>query len=93
MLRATEDVENTITSLHNRICRRKTGSALKVHELAYAAAQEEYNAGTVDLFEVLIEERQLLAVREAIARVQSDEARAAVAVFRALGGGWTPETM
>jgi outer membrane protein TolC len=94
MLRATEDVEDAITMFaQSNMQKNELVSAVKAHELAYAAAQEEYNAGTVDLIDVLVEEYQLLAVREAVARVQADEASAAVSIFRALGGGWTPETM
>ena len=52
--------------------------------------REEHKEGTVDLIDVLVENRQLQEVHEALARVQADEARATVAVFRALGGGWTP---
>jgi outer membrane protein TolC len=94
MLRATEDVEDAITTfVQSNMQKDELMGAVKAHELAYAAAQEEYNAGTVDFVDVLVEERQLLAVREAMARVQTDEASAAVSIFRALGGGWTPETM
>jgi len=38
---------------------------------------------------VLDEDRQLLAAQDLLARVRTDDARAAVAAFRALGGGWT----
>ena len=94
MLRATEDVENAImTFAQSNMQKDELMSAVKAHELAYAAAQEEFNAGTVDLVDVLVEERRLLAVREELARVNADEASAAVSIFRALGGGWTPETM
>jgi len=37
---------------------------------------------------VLEEQRQLLASRDQMARVNADNARAAVATFRAAGGGW-----
>ncbi|MDR3400197.1 MAG: hypothetical protein P4M06_21865, partial [Pandoraea sp.] len=52
------------------------------------SAQEAYTGGTVSLYEVLDADRQLLAVRDADALAQADNARAAVATFRALGGGW-----
>jgi NodT family efflux transporter outer membrane factor (OMF) lipoprotein len=94
MLRATEDVEDAITTFaQSNMLKDELVNAVKAHELAYSAAQEEFNAGTVDLIEVLVEERQLLGVREELARVHADEASASVSIFRALGGGWTPETM
>ena len=38
---------------------------------------------------MLDEERQLLAAQDLLASVRTDDARSAVAAFRALGGGWT----
>jgi len=52
------------------------------------AAQASYLGGASSLYEVLQEDRQLLAARDQLVRINADQARAAVAVFRALGGGW-----
>jgi NodT family efflux transporter outer membrane factor (OMF) lipoprotein len=91
MLRATEDVENAIVSLsqleHQHDVLTKEVAA---HERARAAAEDAYKGGAVSLLEVLDEDRQLLTSRDELARVHADDARAAVATFRALGGGWTP---
>ncbi|MBU6493322.1 MAG: hypothetical protein KGQ45_11150, partial [Burkholderiales bacterium] len=54
------------------------------------AAQEQYRAGNVSLIAVLNETRRVLVARDALARAHADQARAAVAAFRSLGGGWTP---
>ena len=43
-----------------------------------------YRGGAVSLLEVLDEDRQLLAARDLLAQVQSDDARSAVAAFRAM---------
>ena len=94
MLRATEDVENTMTAFVQLYVQKEDVTrGLKALELAYTAAQEEQSAGTGDLVDVLSEERQLLAARDALAHVKAEEARASVAVFRALGGGWAPATV
>lgn len=91
MLRATEDVENAIVALselerqHHELTKE-----VAAHERARAAAEDAYKGGAVSLLEVLDEDRQLLASRDELARVHADDARAAVAAFRALGGGWTP---
>lgn len=91
MLRATEDVENAIVALseleHEHDVLAKEVDA---HERARAAAEDAYKGGAVSLLEVLDEDRQLLASRDQLAHVHADDARAAVATFRALGGGWTP---
>jgi outer membrane protein TolC len=55
------------------------------------AAQQQYEAGAASLIEVLHSDRQLLSARDALASTRANDARAAVAEFRALGGGWTPE--
>lgn len=44
--------------------------------------------GATGLSEVLEQDRQLLAARDQLARAQSGASGAAVATFRALGGGW-----
>lgn len=92
MLRATEDVEDAIaacvqlqaqtTALRQQVAARTQ---------AKAAAQEQYRAGNVSLIAVLNETRRVLVARDALARAHADQARAAVAAFRALGGGWTPQ--
>ncbi|SUA88655.1 efflux transporter outer membrane subunit [Pandoraea pulmonicola] len=89
MLHATEDVENAIVSLVELEQQRKDlASAVEAQTRARDSAQEAYTGGTVSLYEVLDADRQLLTVRDADALAQADNARAAVATFRALGGGW-----
>ncbi|VVE11468.1 efflux transporter outer membrane subunit [Pandoraea anhela] len=89
MLHATEDVENAIVTLVELEQQRKDlASAVDAQTRARDSAQEAYTGGTVSLYEVLDADRQLLTVRDADARAQADNARAAVATFRALGGGW-----
>jgi len=89
MLRATEDVENAIVSLAElETQHRDLEAEVQAHQQARDAAQDAYKGGAVSLFEVLDEDRQLLSSRDELARVRADDARAAVATFRALGGGW-----
>lgn len=91
MLRATEDVENAIVALSELEHQHEALSKeVDAHQRARAAAEDAYKGGAVSLIEVLDEDRQLLASRDELARVHADDARAAVAAFRALGGGWTP---
>ena len=90
MLRATEDVEDAIVALtelekqHALLARE-----VDAHLLAREAAQDAWRGGAVSLVEVLDEDRQLLAAQDLLASVRTDDARSAVAAFRALGGGWT----
>ncbi len=89
MLRATEDVENAIIALTQLELQGKELSVeVAAHARARGAAEDAYKGGAVSLFEVLEEDRLLLSARDQQAHVRADNARAAVATFRALGGGW-----
>jgi NodT family efflux transporter outer membrane factor (OMF) lipoprotein len=90
MLRATEDVEDAIVAVtelesqHALLARE-----VDAHQQARDAAQDAYRGGAVSLVEVIAEDRQLLASQDLLASEHTDDARAAVAAFRARGGGWT----
>ncbi|MFZ6645139.1 efflux transporter outer membrane subunit [Undibacterium sp. TJN25] len=89
MLRATEDVENAVVELTQLEAQAKElNEEVAAHTRARDASEDAYKGGAISLFEVLQEERQLLTARDELARVHADNARAAVATFRALGGGW-----
>ncbi|MES2073206.1 MAG: efflux transporter outer membrane subunit [Pseudomonadota bacterium] len=89
MLRATEDVENAVVELTELEAQaQELVREVDAHARAKEASEDAYKGGAIGLFEVLQEERQLLAARDQLARVHADNARAAVATFRALGGGW-----
>jgi NodT family efflux transporter outer membrane factor (OMF) lipoprotein len=89
VLRATEDVENALSAL---IKREAQVGILTQGESSFARAREHadaaYRGGVVSLIEVLDADGNLLQMRDAKAQAQTDAARAAIASFRALGGGW-----
>lgn len=58
------------------------------HQRARDASEQAYKGGAISLTEVLEEDRLLLTGRDQLAQAHADNARAAVATFRALGGGW-----
>lgn len=89
VLRATEDVENGFSALVKReaqvgILTQGESSLARARENSLAA----YKGGVVSLIEVLDADGNLLQVRDAKAQAQTEAARAAIASFRALGGGW-----
>jgi outer membrane protein TolC len=89
MLRATEDVENAVVTLTQLEAQSQDlDTEVSARERARDASEDAYKGGAVSLYEVLDEDRLLLAARDQQARVVADNARAAVATFRALGGGW-----
>jgi NodT family efflux transporter outer membrane factor (OMF) lipoprotein len=88
-LTAAEDVETAVS----RLVEARTESVAldrQVAALTMARGQAEmaYRGGVVGLIDVLDADRQLLAASDRQAAVRADEARAAVATYRALGGGW-----
>ncbi len=90
MLKATEDVEDAIVAVSELEQQHALlTKEVQAHQTARDAAQDAFRGGAVSLVEVLDEDRQLLASRDLLARVRTDDARSAVAAFRALGGGWS----
>ena len=63
---------------------RGEASLARARENALAA----YQGGVVSLIEVLDADGKLLQARDAKAQAHTEAARAAIASFRALGGGW-----
>lgn len=91
-LRATEDVEAAFVTL---LRREQQERALEVGENALSRARlasfKAYQGGAVSLIEVLDADANLLATRDAKALAATEATRAAIASFRALGGGWKSE--
>jgi len=92
-LRATEDVENAISAL---VKREEQSIYLRQGEQALAQARDTsfiaYQRGVVSLIEVLHADENLLRVSDAKAQSQTEAARSAIAAFKALGGGWDPNS-
>ena len=89
VLRATEDVENAFTALVNResqaaLLTRSVNALTRARDTSWQA----YQGGIVSLIEVLQADDALLRASMARADAQTESARAAVAAFKALGGGW-----
>lgn len=90
-LHATEDVENAFSALVKReeqaaVLTRGVDSLSRARGTSFAA----YKKGIVSLIEVLQADENLLRASDARVQAQTESARAAVAAFRALGGGWQP---
>lgn len=89
VLRATEDVENAFTALVKHEAQAHTlASGEAALTRARAAAQAAWQGGAVSLIEVLDADSRLLRTRDARVQAQAEAARAAVASFSSLGGGW-----
>lgn len=90
-LRATEDVEKAFSALVKReeqaqLLAQGVDSLGRARQASFAA----YQQGVVSLIEVLQADESLLRATDARAQARAEAARAAVAAFKALGGGWPP---
>ena len=91
VLKAAEDVEDSLTVLVQTQLRvsevqDEVDSLVKARDLS----EQAYRAGSITLTDVLDADSQLLTARDVADSSRANAARAAVGVFRALGGGWDP---
>ncbi|MEO7578625.1 MAG: efflux transporter outer membrane subunit [Massilia sp.] len=89
VLRAAEDVENAMSALVKR--EEQAGiltQGVDALTRARGASLAAYQKGVLSLVEVLQADENVLRAADTRAQAQTESARAAVAAFRALGGGW-----
>ena len=92
VLGALEDVENALVAL-----KRNTERGEALAGAAYAArnaaqlARQQYSAGLIDFQAVLDTERTVLTVEDSLAGTRTDGLLALIRLYKALGGGWTPQ--
>ena len=90
VLKAAEEVENAFTGLGDE---RARAVALQRQIIALTTARRQaedaYEGGVSSLVEVRDADRDLLAASDQLVQARAGAARAAVASFRALGGGWS----
>lgn len=94
VLRATEDVENSLSSLVNHEAQAATllhaeSSLSRARDSSMAA----YRGGAASLIDVLHADETVLQASDTRAQAQTECARAAISTFKALGGGWNPESL
>jgi NodT family efflux transporter outer membrane factor (OMF) lipoprotein len=90
VLQATQDVETALSRFAEsraeaQVLTRQIAALTRAREQATTA----YEGGVLPLIEVLDADRDLLNATDQLAAANANQARAAVASFRALGGGWT----
>ena len=90
-LHATEDVENAFSALVKReeqaaVLAQGVDSLSRARAASFAA----YRQGVVSLIEVLQADESLLRASDERSQAQTESARAAIAAFKARGGGWQP---
>jgi NodT family efflux transporter outer membrane factor (OMF) lipoprotein len=90
VLRSLEDTENALTAYGREQERReRLQSAALSSQEATRLANELYTRGLSDFLGVLDAERQQLAVEDDLARSDTAVVTDLVALYKALGGGWS----
>lgn len=88
---ALEETEGALTQFTRNAQRaERLDRAARSAEEAAGLAKLRYDAGVTDFLVVLDAEREALSSRDQLVQAQVGTATALVAVYRSLGGGWSP---
>lgn len=91
VLAALQEVEDTLVALRAaREQQENLRTAVEAARRAAELAEQRYAAGLVDITNVLLTQRTLLAAEDALAGTTTTLATQHVRLYKALGGGWTP---
>ena len=94
VLLALEESENAFSDYCKR--QQRLISLIRQSESSRAAADLaaiRYREGTVDFLVLLDAQRERLAAEDSQAQAEVDLYRGIVAIYKALGGGWKPDTV
>lgn len=92
VLSALEETEGALITYGQAQSRRELlTQAAKASERAADLARQRFQGGLTDFVNVLEAERDALTVQDSLAQSRTQTATALVAVYKALGGGWTEE--
>ena len=92
VLTALEEVENALVGFGNSGARRSAlADAVTAARNAALLARHRYTAGLVDFQTVLDTERTVLSIEDSHAASEADGVLALIQLYKALGGGWTPQ--
>ena len=93
ILTAVEDVENALTAVANTAERREQlGQAAATARATLDLADQRYAGGLVDFLTVLDSQRTLQDLEDQQAVSTGELAQAQAQLYKALGGGWAPDT-
>ena len=92
VLVALQDVENALVSLaRNRERVEALANAVESARIAARLARHRYSTGLIDFQSVLDSERNVLVLEESLASARSNGVLALIRLYKALGGGWSPQ--
>ncbi|HVZ01191.1 MAG TPA: efflux transporter outer membrane subunit [Dongiaceae bacterium] len=89
ILTALSDVENALASVDSLMTQQQFQAAqTEQAQKALTIAQVQYKAGSTELLPVLDAQRTLFQAQDQQASLSLSQLQAAVALYKALGGGW-----
>ncbi len=89
ILDALQDTEDAVVALRETTQREALqAGAVRAAERAYAIADAQLRAGTIDVITLLNVQQSLFTARQTLVLAKLDRLQAAVGLYRALGGGW-----
>ncbi len=92
VLVAIEEVETSLVAFDRaRVRRERLLEAAQASERAADLARVRFEGGLADFLQVLEAERTRLQAQEAVAQNLGETTSSLVAVYKALGGGWTQQ--
>lgn len=90
VLTAFGDVENAlIATRQSELAYRAQQEVVAQAREAFRLSDAQYRAGAVDLLTVLNAQQSYFLARDQLVQAKSERLQAAVALYRALGGGWS----
>jgi multidrug efflux system outer membrane protein len=90
VLNALKDVEDSLVEYRTEELRRRAlTDAVTADRRAVDLARQQYQQGVVDFETVLDSQRELLVAEDSLAQSDRDVSDDLVALYKALGGGWT----
>jgi outer membrane protein, multidrug efflux system len=93
VLTALQEVEDALVALsgdQQRLVNLQAASAAAAN--AELLARQRYQSGLIDFATVLTTQRTLLSAQDSLASLQASLGTDHVRLYKALGGGWTPDT-
>ncbi len=93
VLTALQDVEDALVAIQGdseRLTRLQAAAAAAAN--AELLARQRYESGLIDFATVLGTQRTLLSAQDSVATTQASLSANHVRLYRALGGGWTPDS-
>jgi multidrug efflux system outer membrane protein len=91
VLSAFTDVEKALIALQKFTLQEKLQQdVVTASREAFDVAEKQLNGGTINLITVLQAEQTLFTAENTLVQVRLSKLLAAVSLFQALGGGWTP---